>query len=157
MVVHLSLFNRSATDKEVSYENKKLDCLVAESFGHAVIDTGCSSTVCGSKWLCQYVDQLSEYDRSKIIELPSKASFSFGDGAVKNSCKKVEIPCYLGGMRSKITTDVVDCNVPLLLSKRSMKSAEMVLDFKSDTAVIGNVKNKLSCSTSGHYMLPIAF
>ena len=157
-VIHLSLFNRSESDKdEVLYENKKLDNLVAESFGHAVIDTGCSSTVCGSKWLDQYVEQLSEYDRSMIVELPSKSSFTFGDGAVINSNKKIEIPCYLGGKRSKITTDVVDCNIPLLLSKRSMKSAEMVLDFKSDTAVIGNMTNKLSCSTSGHYMLPIAF
>lgn len=149
-VVHLSLFNSNEP-------SKKLQSLVAESLGFAVLDTGCSSTVCGMEWFDNYISNLSNYDQSKIEEYPSVSSFTFGDGTVVKSEKKVVIPCYIGGIRSTITTDIVECNIPLLLSKQSMKKANMQLHFGNDTVHIGKNVNKLKCSTSGHYLLPIGF
>ena len=110
-----------------------------------------------SGWLNNYVGRLSDYDKSKIEEHCSEASFTFGDGSVFKSQKKVVLPCYIAGMRSTITTDVVECSIPLLLSKQSMKHAQMILHFGNDTVMIGKKSNALKCSTSGHYMLPIGF
>ena len=155
-VVHLSLFMDTGAS-QIEGRNKKLKSLVLESFGHAVLDTGCSSTVCGNEWHDNYVENLSDYDKSKIEVHPSEASFTFGDGSVVKSQKKVVLPCYVAGMRSTITTDVVDCSIPLLLSKQSMKYAKMILHFGSDTVQIGKKSNPLKCSTSGHYLLPIGF
>jgi hypothetical protein len=45
--------------------------------------------------------------------------------------------------------------IPLLLSKPSMKSLKMNLDLENDLVVIDNEVIKLTCTTSGHYRLPL--
>ena len=151
--VQLSLF-MGYTNGE---RNTKLEALLEESQGCAVLDSGCSNTVCGVQWFNNYIGQLTEYEMSKIVERSSTSTFTFGDGSTVPSIKKVTLPCYIGGVKSEITTDVVECNVPLLLSKRSMKTAEMVLDFKNDAVNVGGDWINLRCATSGgHYLLPIS-
>ena len=150
-IIHLALFVGYTTGER----NSKLQTLIAESKGYAVLDTGCSTTVCGLKWYEEYLKDLSEFDRSKVIEEDSLSTFAFGDGVAVQSSKKVTLPCYLAGLRSTITTDVVDCQIPLLLSKRSMKNAKMCLDFSNDTVKFGGKIVGLGSSTSGHYLLPM--
>lgn len=152
-IVHMTLFVGYAN--ATTAQSAKLQSLISESHGHVVLDTGCSSTVCGSKWYETYVNELSEYDQSKIVENYSASTFTFGDGIMVQSLKKVVLPCYLGGDRSTITADVVECDIPMLLSKRSMKKANMCLNFRDDTVKIGNHIIQLVSSTSGHYLLPI--
>ena len=79
--VHLSLFNSDQ-------RNRKLTTLLEESDGYAVLDTGCSATVCGVGWLDRYIGGLSDYQRSKLVEETSDASFTFGTGAAVTSLKK---------------------------------------------------------------------
>jgi len=54
-----------------------------------------------------------------------------------------------------IQTDVVDSDIPLLLSKESMKSAKVVLDLEKDTAKIFDIEVPLDSTTCGHYAVPI--
>ena len=63
----------------------------------------------------------------------------------------------MGGSSGELTTYVVGCNIPLLLSRKSMKAISMILDFKKDTATVGGSKRdiELRTTTSGHYALPI--
>ena len=150
--VHLLLF-MGYTSGDQQYN--KLNKLVSDSHGYALLDTGCSTTVCGEEWLNHYVQNLTEYDASKIVEKTSSASFTFGDGASVKSLKRVLLPVYIGGKRSKLETDVVKCNVPLLLSKSSMKKGKMILDFERDIAELGGEKILLSTAASGHYLLPL--
>ena len=151
--VHFSLFMGYTNQTEKS----KLKNLISESHGCAVLDSGCSTTVCGINWFENYVNELSEFDNSKIVTDDSSSTFTFGDGVTIKSNQKVTLPCYIGGMRSTITTDVVDCDIPLLLSKRSMKKAKMVLDFENDSVTLGQTKIALKTSSSGHYLFPIIF
>ena len=58
--------------------------------------------------------------------------------------------------RGRITTDVVDCNIPLLLSRKAMKNAGMVLDFRKDVISINGATIPLKTTKSGHYALPIS-
>ena len=60
-------------------------------------------------------------------------------------------------MRAVIDVDVVPCNIPLLMSKTSMKKAKMCLNFGDDSAVICGRKIKLTSTESGHYILPLSF
>ena len=54
-----------------------------------------------------------------------------------------------------LNTDVVPSDIPLLLSRKSMKKANMTLDFKNDSAeIFGNVV-QLMTTQSGHYAIPI--
>lgn len=152
-VVELSLFVGYTAD---SGRDNKLQTLVDESTGCAVLDTGCATTVCGSQWLNSYLSELSEYQRELIRMESSNSTFTFGDGNRVHSLKRVILPCNIGGIKADITTDVVDCNIPLLLSRRSMKGAKMILDFERDLLKVSGRVIQLKSSKSGHYLLPIS-
>ena len=152
-MIHLSLFVGYANENNRS---KKLDSLMEESYGCALLDSGCSTTVCGSNWLENYCQQLSEHDRQNVIEKPSNSNFTFGDGNCMRSKMQIILPCYINGKRSNIETEVVSCNIPLLLSKKSMKKGKMCLDFGNDTINISGEKTKLTSSKSGHYLMPLS-
>ena len=59
-------------------------------------------------------------------------------------------------MNVKIISDVVNTDIPLLLSKTAMKRARMTLNFNNDTAEMFGKRIKLLCTTSGHYHVPIS-
>ena len=50
--------------------------------------------------------------------------------------KNVVIPAVIGGKKCKISTDVVDLELPLLLSKASLKKANTVINLNDDEAVM---------------------
>ena len=143
-----------------SERNQKLQTLLEESKGYAILDCGCATTVCGEEWLGAYVSTLSDEDRFKIEIEHSTQMFTFGDGKTMTSMRKVKLPCWMGGVAGEITTDVVDCKIPLLLSRQSMKNIGMVLDFSMDTATVGSSNSRrviqLKTTSSGHYALPIS-
>ena len=127
-----------------------------ESEGCGVIDTGCSTTVCGVNWLENYMGFITEYEKSCIKEESSLSTFTFGDGISVNSMKRVTLPCWIGGMKSTVVTDIVDCNIPLLLRKNSLKKAGMCLDFRNDTISTNGKTIQLRSTSSGHYVLPLS-
>ena len=141
-----------------SNQNNNLQTLVTESKGYAILDSGCSTTVCGQSWLDNFVESLSDEDRYQIKIEPSAQTFTFGDGNTVVSKRRVTLPCWMGGEQGVVTTDVVDCNIPLLLSRKSMKLAGMILDFPNDKVTVGKKKRdiKLKTTKSGHYALPLS-
>ena len=62
--------------------------------------------------------------------------------------------CWLVN-RFTIQTDVVDSDIPLLLSLDTMKRAKIKLDLEHDTAEILGETVNLNHTTSGHYCVPI--
>ena len=54
-----------------------------------------------------------------------------------------------------LNTDIVASDIPLLLSRKSMKKANMTLNFKNDHAVIFDQPIQLIVTKSGHYAIPI--
>lgn len=129
--------------------------LVGDTFNCAILDSACSSTVCGVDWLQSYLDSLPDDKRVKVHEEKSKATFKFGDGVVVSSLKKVTFPCVLAGFHCKIKSDVVECDIPLLFGKPSMKKAKVKLNVENDCAVILGKNIKLRCTLSGHYCIPL--
>lgn len=109
------------------------DILVAEAVGSAVLDTACTRTVCGVKWFYNYMECLNDEDKSRIWKTKSQ---KFGDGAKVFSHKNVIIPAVIRGISCKIDTEVVDADIPLLLSKDSLKRARTVLDLNNDRATV---------------------
>ena len=131
-----------------------LEQMVSETLSCAVIDPGCPSNVCGKNWLKCYLDSLPNQD--DVTETPSKKSYQFGPSKVYHSLKKVNIPIVIGGKPGHILTDVVDCEVPLLLSKHSIKEAGGQLDFVKDTITLFGTEINLQHTSSGHYCIPIS-
>ena len=104
-----------------SDKNTKLEDLIEETDGHGILDSGCSNTVCGERWMAKFTEKLSDEERQEMKFESSDQSFTFGDGRIVKSKMRVTIPCWMGGVSGEITTDVVDCKIPLLLSRKSMK------------------------------------
>ena len=137
-------------------QNDKIDVLFGETIGAMILDLGCSKTVCGTAWLETYLETL---DRNQLLEVTyekSSSVFRFGDGKRMTSLKRAIIPCVLAGKNISIRTDIVECNIPLLLSKASMKKAGMIIDTNDDTVKVYDSKIKLGTTSIGHYKLFIA-
>ena len=57
-----------------------LQILLSETLSSAVLDSGASSTVCGTQWFTEYTDSLSAQDKSKVTYEDYSKPFRFGDG-----------------------------------------------------------------------------
>ena len=148
--IYISLFQTS-TPASVD----EVRCLVAETMQMAVIDSGCPTNVCGSKWLSEYEESLSQEERCNLNTETSNAMFRFGDSPPLTSMKKVLLPITLTDKKMYLSTDVVDADVPLLLSKETLKKGKAVTDFENETIEIYNTKQPMLCTSSGHYAIPI--
>ena len=109
----------------------------------------------------EYIDTLSDEDRKTICFQPSKKSFTFGNGRMAKSLRKLTIPIYMwNGKRGSITTDIVEFNIPLLLSLNVMRQAEMIINCKRDIVTKDDGKNndviELKLISTGHYAVPMA-
>ena len=83
-----------------------------------------------------YVDSLEPSERAKIQQSPGRKIFKFGGGEQLESKSCLSIPAVLAGKTVTIKTDLVDSDIPLLLSKDSMKRARIKLDLENDTAEV---------------------
>ncbi|KAI4873784.1 hypothetical protein NFI96_002219, partial [Prochilodus magdalenae] len=128
------------------------EIFMVEALGSAVIDTACTRTVCGEKWLDNYVDGLKQ---SELEIQTSTKAFRFGDGRLVYSTKRVKIPAVIGQTECHIETEVVPVDIPLLLSKTSLKRAGAVLDIENDKATMFKQPVKLELTSSGHYCVNI--
>ena len=131
------------------------EIFVIESLGSAIIDTACTRTVCGEKWLNHFISQLSNSDKQKISTFPSKKNFKFGDGRTVCSSKTVKFPAKIGDRKCNISTEVVNADIPLLLSKESLQKAGTILDLKRDKAEMFNKDIPLELTSSGHYCISV--
>ena len=136
--------------------NENTESLLGQTIGAAILDSGCSKTVCGKEWYQCFLDTLTDDARSKVRPVASDSVFRFGNGAELGSLFKVTIPCVLAGKKIEVCTDVVDSPIPLLLSKKSMKKANCILNFVTDRVSIFGKEIKLPCTSSGHYFVNLA-
>lgn len=133
----------------------EISCLLGETLDMAVIDSGCPKTVCGQDWYNEYIKSRPDIQSSDIQCLESKALFRFGDSKPISAIKKVLLPLNIAEKDILLETEVVPSNVPLLLSKETMKKANARLNFDKDTISLFGVEQVMVCTTSGHYAIPI--
>ncbi|CAG2196696.1 unnamed protein product [Mytilus edulis] len=126
------------------------EIFVLESACSAIIDTACTRTVCGENWFKQLLERTGD-----ITTVTSSRAFKFGDGKVVNSFMRATIPAQIGSTNCKIETEIVKADIPLLLSKASLKKAGTVLDLKNDRAIMFNKPVELEFTSSGHYCVNI--
>ena len=76
-----------------------------------------------------YLETLNESKSKDVETYESTSVFKFGDRQKIESMKKMKIPARIGSKDVNIETDVVNTNIPLLLSKESMKKANAEIKF----------------------------
>lgn len=158
--INITLLNVEESAQECTAMSKseieKMSGLVKETLGRAVLDSACTSTICGELWLKVYLEMLSEEEMKLVQFSKSEKSYCFGDGKAVQAIKKVKVPARIGSEKVYIETDVVSNELPLLLSRKSMKAAGMVLDFNSDHVWFQGRWLQLKTTTSGHYSLRLS-
>ena len=106
-------------------------------------------------WYDNYIETLPDNVVCNLKVEDSETNFRFGDGQLFKSSKQVTLPASIANMDVSITTDVVDCDLPLLLSKDAMKTAKVKLDFVNDKVNILGKNVDLSFTSSGHYTIAL--
>ena len=121
----------------------------------AVIDTGCTKTVAGQIWFENFKSNLTENTLKETETFPSNTSFKFGDGRKVKSSNGVIFPVEIANRHCKINAKVVWENIPLLLSKTSLKKCGTIINMNEDKTTIFREEVVLHQSTSGHYCIDI--
>ena len=135
--------------------DKSVDILLGETFNMALLDSGCTKTVCGEAWLELYINSLPDREKKNVVENKSSNMFKFGDNKVIKSNRIVTFPVCIANVNATITTDVIDYEIPLLLSKEAMKKAKTKIDFSQDKVHIFGQSVDVNVTTSGHYCLAL--
>ena len=144
--IHIVLMNSSP----------ELSTLVRESLGMGLLDSACTRTVAGQAWFDAYCESLSDPDIALVKSSKVSTKFRFGDGEEVVSLQEVVFPVVIGVKKIMIKANIVDSEIPLLLSKASMKKAKLILNFTDDSAEILGQKVRLHCTSSGHYCIPLS-
>ena len=151
------MFSQEIVLFETDYDNPpKLKNLVSESSNAAILDSGATNTVTGESWKNTSIDSSPEAEKAKIRCRESKNFYHFEDGNTVSTIKNVDILIIKDNKRVTLNTDVVQNDIPLLLSRKAMKTANMTLGFKNCNGIIFGEREKLIVTKSGHYALQIS-
>ena len=153
-----SNFNKPKEEDAVFFtgcSEQDMTVFISEAYNCAVLDSACSSTVCGEKWLETFLETLSEGERRAVQRHSSSRIFKFGGGTRLHSGGEYVLPVLLAGQRVFVRTDVVESDIPLLLSRETMKRAKVKLDVENDTAEILGKPVSLNVTSCGHYCVPL--
>ena len=94
----------------------------------AVLDSACSSTVCGENWFNNYLESLGRCDKRKVKHNVSRKTFKFGGGNKLKSKGEYWLPAVIAGKEVAIKIDVIKSDILLLLSQRAMKTTGIELE-----------------------------
>eukprot|EP00913_Durusdinium_trenchii_P018077 g16986.t1 len=111
-------------------------CALVHEAGYGILDTGCGRGLIGANTLDRHVKLLNAkgYD---ITELPEKMhTFRYGNGSADKTGRRVEIPVFVGGKELRVRLHVVPGEVPLLISKRLLKSLGAMIDLNDNKLVM---------------------
>ena len=144
--VSVALFTGKCEDVKV---------LGKESVQMAVLDSACASTVAGRGWYDDYKESLSEEDRKKVIVRPGEKVYKFGGKGLYKSVSEVEIPAHIGTEAVMIKADIVESDIPLLLSRPLLKEMKCHMDYENDQVDLLDQTLQMDLTSSGHYCISV--
>ena len=141
----------------VTEDEEQLCQLTKEAGERGVIDSACSKTVAGNKFVDNYVDKLTPRMKEKIKEdIPiNKTIYQFGGGEQRISSKTINLPAQIGDMEMSIAAEVVDADIPLLIGSNSLEKSKAVLDFGELKAKFFSTIVPLMKVGTGHFCISL--
>ena len=120
-----------------------------------VVTSEVSKSVCGLTWLLSYLKTLTPHEKSKVVvdSTTSKIFSIMGSGRV-SSLHTVTIPFLRDGKKQiSIEVEVVDRDIPLLVSRSALSKGRADIDPYTDTMSMSGIKLYLNVSREGHYYM----
>ena len=106
---------------------EEISKFTSEAINSAALDTCCTTTVAGKNWIKIYLDSLPAQVRQQVKgPFTSMKVFKGVNQGTLPAVERYIIPAEIGENAVMIEVDVVDTDIPLLLSKSAMKKAKMV-------------------------------
>ena len=137
-------------------DSNELSEFTREALNCAALDTCCSSSVSGKVWLDFYLESLDKERKREVRgPFPSNKVFKFGNNGRLPSQGAYKIPITLAKKEVILEMDVVESDLPLLLSKAAMKKAQMKIDLAGDMVTAFGNKEKLITTSGGHYCMKL--
>ena len=127
--------------EEVTWTSEEIAAASSNSISAALMDTGCTADLCGSRWLTRYQRKLKEKGIHEPVEhRRTCVDYTFGCGR-RRSTWAARLPVFPAGIKGFLWTNVIDdedgLEVPMLLSKRTMRDTmDCILYMREDTAQI---------------------
>ncbi len=135
-------------------DRAELSRFTAESLNCAALDTCCTSSVSGDKWMQIYLKALPKHLKEKVKgPFTTGTEFTFGNNQSLKSGKAYKIPIIIAGDIHIITVDVITSDIPLLLSKSHMKDLGIALNMANDTATANGKPLKVNTTSAGHFIV----
>ena len=98
---------------------------------------------------------MNSEEKSKIQYHAGTNIYRFGDGNLVQAVENVDLSIAMGSKHVMLNTNIVLSDIPLLLSRMSIKRAAMTIDFKNDQAIKFREQIQFMNTKSGHYAIPI--
>ena len=143
-------------DPDTEEANKCEECDLKEVFAveglndECLLDSCCTSNVMGQYWKEKFFQNFSDDD---LVQVKSSAKYRFGGEGPVAAVERIEFPCYILGERTNIVADVVDSDIPFLMSKAEMKKRGFSIEFNSDTLHVNGKSYDLATTYNGHFKL----
>ena len=130
----------------------------AEAMG--IIDSGCQQTVMGLLPFTAWEKCLKELGllKDSIIRQDSEAVFRFGNNGRLKALFSASIPIWLYGKAALLEVAVVAGETPLLLSRHTLASMKLCIDFASGevtSEALGIDKRELLQELGGHLVIDL--
>ena len=100
-----------------------------------------------------YIQSLDTDDKETVKQTEGQKIFKFGGGTCLKSKEEYSLPAVIAGNEVLIQIDIVESNIPLVLSRSAMKRAAIKLDLVNDTTVIMGKEVALNLTSSDHYCI----
>ena len=137
-------------------KQEELSQFTAEALNMGALDTCCTASVAGEKWTKIYLQNLPKELKKKVIgPLQSKRQFMFGNQGKLTAKEKYTIPVKIGGEVNLISIDIIESDIPLLISKKEMKNLGITLDMRNDKGTMNGKPLSLNTTSAGHYVVDL--
>ena len=153
------------TDKDDQDEDKiekvffttnqeELSKFTSESINCAALDSCCTSSVSGEKWMNIFLSSVPGELKNHVKgPYKSRKTFQFGNQGILPTQKAYTIPIVVAGKQHLIEVDVIKSDIPLLMSKAHMKQLGITLNMANDTASINGQPIRVDTTSAGHFIL----
>ena len=123
-------------ESESADEDEENHIYLVHQAGRGVVDTGCGRGLVGLETLEKHRKKLAEIGEV-VTELPNQNHiFRYGNGSRDEAVGRVEVPVFIQGKRMTMRLHVVPGQVPLLISKKFLKSLGAKIDLEESTLVL---------------------
>ena len=146
------------SEKAIFFTTNKeeISKFTAEALNSCALDTCCTASVAGSKWMEIYKQSIPMHLKSRVLgPKQSNTQFTFGNQQTLPSLGIYSIPVIIGDQLHDLEVDIIQSDIPFLMSKSHMKKVGIALDLTNDTATANGKPLKINTTSAGHYIISL--